>query len=146
MNNDYLITIKGSQIIDGENDSVEVMTVGAYEIKNGKKYIIYKEYVEDSSDPKTTIVKYENEDKVSITNPNRGESRLILEKSKRHLCHYNTPMGDLIVGVSTHNINSTLGDDGGVLEVSYSLDFNSDTASKNSFYIQVKKNDKKNQV
>ena len=144
MNDDFLITIKGTQIVDGESNDVEVMTVGSYETKNDKRYIIYKEYGKENDTPKTTIIKFENNDKVSIISPNnKHESRLILEKDRRHLCHYETPMGGLMVGVSTHDIFSTLDDNGGILEVSYTLDFNTNEVSKNSFYINVKKNNNK---
>lgn len=143
MKENYLIKIIGTQIIDGESDSIEVLTLGSYELRNGKRYIIYKEYIEGVSEPKTTIVKFESESLVSIINPSSNQSRLSLETNKRHLCHYATPVGDLLVGVSTESIQSTLDDNGGTLEVKYTLDFNSNIASVNKFFIEVTKtNDK----
>lgn len=140
MQNDYLIKITGKQTVDGESDITEVITTGRYELKNGHRYIVYKEYPEGSGDkPVTTIVKYDCENSVSIIRPGVYESRLLLEKDKRHQCHYRTPLGDLMIGVFTYSIRSTLCDDGGELEVNYSLDFNSDLASVNNILIEVKK-------
>ena len=70
-------------------------------------------------------------------------SRLVLEKGKRHLCHYDTGFGSLMVGVFAQSIHSDLTDSGGTLDVSYSLDINSGLNSMNSIFVDVKRNAKK---
>ena len=42
MEENYLISILGRQTVNGEQDEVEVTTLGRYTEKNGKKYIVYK--------------------------------------------------------------------------------------------------------
>ena len=44
-----------------------------------------------------------------------------------------------MIGVFTDRIAMNLDDEGGTLDVSYSLDFNSDLASRNEFHIDVKR-------
>ena len=70
-------------------------------------------------------------------------SRLVLEKGKRHLCHYDTGLGSLMVGVFAQSIRSDLTDAGGTLDVSYSLDINSGLNSMNEIFVDIKKNVKK---
>lgn len=136
--NKYLITVTGVQEVDGEKDKIEVIVTGDYVIKNGHRYIKYKEY--DAEDPNIcldTAVKVE-ENKVSIIRMGDRPSRLILEKDVRHQCHYSTVMGDLMMGVYTYSIENNLTDNGGDLVAKYELDFFADLVSKNEFHINVK--------
>ena len=107
-------------------------------IKNGHTYIKYKEY--DADNPQIaldTVVKVE-EDKVSIIRMGDKPSRLILQQGVRHQCHYNTVMGDLMMGVYTSAIENNLTEKGGDLVARYQLDFFADLVSDNEFHINVK--------
>ena len=133
----YLISIIGEQILDGESDKIEVLTTGNYMIKKDHCYIGYKEYEEKNpNDYSDNLIKVEN-DMVTITRKGTMKSQLMLEKGKRHQCVYQTPMGDLMIGVYTKSMKSTLTETGGTLEVSYTLDFNTDLMSENSFKVTV---------
>lgn len=137
-NNKYIISVTGIQEVDGEKDKIEVIVTGDYIEKNGHRYIKYKEY--DAEDPNIvldTVVKVE-EDKVSIIRMGDRPSRLILQQGVRHQCHYNTIMGDLMMGVYTSAIEDNLTDNGGDLVARYQLDFFSDLVSDNEFHINVK--------
>ncbi len=136
-NEKYMISIIGEQKLDGETDKVEVLTAGNYIMKNGHCYIGYKEYDDDNPNEHfDNLIKVEN-DIVTITRKGPMRSQLMLEKGKRHQCLYQTVAGDLIIGVFTKTMKSTLGEQGGTLEVSYTLDFNTDLVSENSFKIKV---------
>ncbi len=139
-NENYLISVTGIQEVDGEKDQIELTTVGSYLINSrGNTYIGYKEYDEDNpSITSNNVVKVERDDKVTIIRNGGQQTRLILEKGKRHQCHYRTIMGDLMIGVFTDTIKNELHDKGGKLHVSYELDFNNEFISKNEFYIDVK--------
>lgn len=137
-NNKYIISVTGVQEVDGEKDKIEVIVTGDYMIKNGHTYIKYKEY--DADNPQIaldTVVKVE-EDKVSIIRIGDKPSRLILQQGVRHQCHYNTVMGDLMMGVYTSAIENNLTEKGGDLVARYQLDFFADLVSDNEFHINVK--------
>ena len=137
-NNKYIISVTGIQEVDGEKDKIEVIVTGDYIEKNGHRYIKYKEY--DAEDPNIvldTVVKVED-GKVSIIRMGDQPSRLILQQGVRHQCHYNTVMGDLMMGVYTSSIEDNLTDNGGDLVARYQLDFFSDLVSDNEFHINVK--------
>ena len=137
-NNEYLISVTGIQEVDGEKDKIELQTVGKYTLKPDHAYIGYKEYDEENpSVSSNNIIKVENDDKVTIIRNGETQTRLILEKGRRHLCHYRTIAGDLMIGVFADTINNDLKANGGKLSVSYSLDFNNELISNNEFYIDI---------
>ncbi|MGN1138740.1 MAG: DUF1934 domain-containing protein [Ruminococcus sp.] len=139
MEDKYLINITGIQELDGEKDKIELTTNGSYINKNGHSYIGYKEYDDDNPNiSSNNIIKVEDNNKVTIIRNGGKQTRLILEKGKRHQCHYRTIMGDLMIGVFADVINADLKDNGGKLHVKYSLDFNNDFISNNEFYIDIK--------
>lgn len=142
----YLISIIGEQKLDGESDKVEVLTAGNYIMKNGHCYIGYKEYDEDNpSEHFDNLIKVED-NLVTIIRKGPMQSRLMLEKGRRHQCLYQTVAGDLMIGVFTKTLKNMLNEKGGTLEVSYTLDFNTDLVSENSFKIKVEEKTNRNEA
>lgn len=144
---DYIISIVGYQQIEGEENEIQLTTVGSYVNKDGNRYIIYSEYEEDNPSNKlTSVIKVEGDKKVTLIRNGEEKTRLVLEKGKRHQCFYNTGFGNMMVGVFTQRIDTDLSDDGGQLEVSYSLDINSGLTSINQIFIDIKKGTDRNNV
>lgn len=142
----YMISIIGEQKLDGETDRIEVLTAGNYMMKKDHFYIGYKEYDENNpNEHSDNLIKVEK-DMVTISRKGPMRSQLILEKGKRHQCVYQTVAGNLMIGVFTKTMKSTLNDKGGTLEVSYTLDFNTDLVSENSFNIKVEEKNTANEV
>lgn len=133
----YLISILGEQRLDGETDKIEVITAGNFMKKKDHFYIGYKEYDEDNPEVYyNNLIKVEP-NMVTINRKGPMQSQLMLEKGRRHQCMYQTIAGSLSIGVFTKTLNNNLGAKGGTLEVSYTLDFNTDLVSENRFYITV---------
>ena len=133
----YLISIVGEQMLDGETDKIEVLTAGNFMKKKDHYYIGYKEYDEDN--PETffnNLIKVED-DTVTINRKGPMRSQLMLQRGRRHQCIYQTVAGDLSIGVFTKTLENRLTEKGGVLEVSYTLDFNTDLVSENRFVIKI---------
>ena len=142
MQENYLISIIGRQNVDGELGEVRVTTVGDYIKKNGKQYIVYKEYDENQTRPRTSILKVEK-DKMTMIRGDDDRTRLILENGKRHLCQYDTGYGNMMIGIFTSQLHSNLTDEGGRLEVRYTLDINSNLSSSNEILITIKEAENK---
>lgn len=138
MHKDVLISIRGVQKVDQDEDVIEITTLGKYAQKNGASFIIYKESEATGFDGMTTTLKVEGDQKVTMTRRGSHRSSLIIEKNARHLCHYSTDFGDLMVGVSANQINTSMGKNGGDLYFKYTLDINSSLASENEIYINIK--------
>lgn len=138
MQENYLISITGKQRVDDETGEINLTTFGSY-IKKGKnRFIVYKEYDEDSKNSRTSILKIEGKNKVTLMRGGPEQTHLVLEEGKRHLCQYSTGFGSMMIGIFTSNVRSSLGENGGDLEVNYTLDINSDLSSLNQILITVK--------
>lgn len=140
--NEYLIKILGTQQFDEEDeDTAEVTTVGRYTVApTGNKFIKYREY--DNDNPNifyNTTIKISN-NLITITRDGNYGSQLMLESGKRHQCHYATPAGTMLIGVYTNKMDINLDENGGRMDVVYTLDFDSQAISKNTFKIIISKN------
>lgn len=136
---DYLISIKGRQNMDGESGEVEVTTMGSYVKKGNSRYIVYKEYdTENRNAAHTSVLKIEGDSKITLMRSGAQNTRLILENGKRHLCPYDTGYGCMMIGVFTNKVKSQLDDLGGSVEISYTLDINANLSSLNEVFITVK--------
>ena len=140
MNDNYLISVVGTQTVDGESDSIEVITNGDYtRDENGDITIVYPEFSEENPATRTDTVVTLRGKTLSIERSGSMSSRLILEKGKRHQCLYETAMGQLFIGIFTDSIKVIATDHSADIRASYQLDFNQHVVSSNDFHITVKK-------
>ena len=138
MEDNYLITVVGTQTIDGESDSIEVITTGDLHIEDGGLTISYPEFSQEDPNIRTdTTITMEGS---RLTIERRGEmsSRLILEEGVRHQCVYDTPMGSMMIGIFTDSIRADVNEDGGEIRASYQLDFNHNAVSYNQFHVTLR--------
>ena len=138
MKKDVLISIKGTYTGEETSDSLDLTTVGNFYRRNDSYYIRYQESEATGYEGCTTTVRVEADQRVTISRSGKAKSQLILEKQRRHLCHYDTGMGAFTVGVFPNLIESDLTDQGGAVHFRYTLDINSSFASKNDVVIQVR--------
>lgn len=138
MEEDYLITIRGTMEQDGGHDKVKLMTRGSFIRRNGSFFITYKETETTGYAGCVTTVKVEDSQKVSMLRFGPAPSQLIIEKGRRHVCHYETGYGSLSLGVAADEIESKLSDKGGTVRFSYLLDVDASSVSRNTVKITVK--------
>ena len=138
MNEDYLITIRGTMEQGGERDKVKLMTRGSFVRRNGSFFITYKETETTGYAGCITTVKVEDSQKVSMLRFGSAPSQLVIEKGRRHVCHYETGYGSVSLGVAADEIQSRLSDKGGTVRFSYLLDVDAASISRNTVKITVK--------
>ncbi len=142
MKEDYLITIQGCIELDNaeeaDADKVKLTTKGNFVKKNGNYFITYAETEATGFDGNTTTVKVEGQNRVSMIRYGNAPSQLVIEKGCRHVCHYDTGVGALTLGVSADDIKCELTNSGGKLKFSYLLDVDAQSISKNIVNITVK--------
>ena len=140
MEENYLITIKGTMEQRGDTDTVELMTRGSLVHKDGAYYIVYKETETTGYAGCTTTVKV-SEDSRQVTMLRLGavNSQLVIEKGTRHICHYETGYGAMSLGVAADEISHDLTEEGGVVDFSYTLDTEAQLLSRNRVHITVKR-------
>lgn len=144
-NDKYIISVVGTQKVDDESDSIELTTTAAYVQRGGRRLIRYREYLEEQPGTYlTTLISIDSDKRVLIQKNMDKRSELILEEGVRHQCAYFTPIGSMMIGVYTDVVNIDLGDDGGKIEIEYTLDFNSGVESENKIEIELTKKENSN--
>lgn len=136
---DVIINIKGTQEVDGEEDVVELNTVGRMNVIGGKTYLRYDDSVATGTDGVRCVIKIDHKDN-SVVMQRSGalNSRMYIKKGQRHICHYETTQGTLTLGVFGETVNDNIGSKGGNLFMSYTLDVNYGMISRNKVEISVK--------
>lgn len=143
MEENYILSVTGKQTVDGQSDTIELQTSASYVTKNGNRYITYKEY--DANVPDRvfrTTVKIDKDGIVTILKGGTEKHHLILEKGVRHKCEYSTGFGSLSLGIYTDSVRNELNDNGGELEVHYSIDIHAELASINELHLTLKEANK----
>lgn len=136
MTKDVLITISGSQITDGENSDVEMITAGTYYLKNGKHYVTYEEVMEGYGGVVKNTIKIQP-DSMDIIKTGQTNVHMTFEKHKKRLTCYATPIGGLMVGLDTKNISVDEKEDSLMVKVEYSLDINYQHISECSIMVDI---------
>lgn len=139
--NKILLEIKGIQRVDNQRDKMELTTVGTIE-ETADTYIInYTEEQEPPTAPINVCVKInKDETAVEMTRSGAFNSCLIIEKSKRNLCHYGTEFGDILMGISGHTIEGECDDGKGKFIFTYDIDMNGALVSRNEVRINFRNN------
>ncbi len=134
-----MISIKGMQEVYSIDDStdVELLTEGEFYKADGKYYAVYQESDVTGMEGTTTTVEVDN-DKVSIIREGTITNQMIFIKDKKTTSYYDTQFGALTIGVLSDKINVNIDDNGGEIDVGYSLEINDETVGKNQFYISIR--------
>lgn len=136
---DVLIEIKGTQTVNGEDNVVSLTTVGKMNVIGGKTYLKYDDCTSSESEAISCLIKVDpKDDSVVMQRSGTFNSRMYIKKGQRHTCHYETVAGTIVMGIFGENVKNELGDDGGRLSMSYTIDVNYGMLSRNSVEISVK--------
>ena len=135
---DVMITLNTKQSDGLNSEHMEIITEGKYnKFKDG--YIIsYKDSEATGFNGSSTVLKATQSNKVEIERTGTSQSQIIIEKANKHHCHYGTPYGAVMIGVTAREIKSCLNDNGGDLFFKYVIDINSSFISDYEVNINVK--------
>ena len=110
-----------------------------YTNENGDRIIAYEESETTGMEGSSMMLRVSPEDMVSIIRTGTYQTHLVVQKGKKHFCHYETPLGEFAVGVSAKWVRNELTDEGGKLALRYTVDANSTLLSDNEIRIDIKK-------
>ncbi len=79
----------------------------------------------------------DGERRVSLMRSGPSRTNLLLEKDERNVGYYGTSEGELMIGVSAHELHNSLGEHGGEVYFRYSLDVNASHISDNEVYVTI---------
>ena len=138
------VTITLKSISDsghGAPDVMELITEGTFKpIKLGNAdgwEISYEDSEATGFAGSTTTVTCIGNELASMRRSGSADSHLVIEKDRRHHCHYGTEYGDMLLGISASRIINRLSEEGGVLYFKYTIDINSAFVSENEIYFEV---------
>lgn len=136
MKKDAVIRIVSMQRTENGDNAGEMTVAGTISYENEKVLIEYIENNEETGPEETTITVSEN-NIVSIVRKGQFSSEMMVEKNTRHHTFYSTPYGELTMGIYGNQVDWSKDDNGGVLRMKYSLDFNNGFVSENTMKIYI---------
>ena len=140
MEKEVIISIKGKQEVgDGPAESMELVTKGWMRRMDGVYTLAYQESEVTGLEGTLTTIKVEQEEeRVTLTRVGEYNSEMVFEEGNRHLSLYNTPYGAVSMGVNTRHLLAELDDNGGCVEVDYTLEVEGAVVGRNTFQIRAK--------
>ncbi len=118
----------------------DMLSDGILKKENGRIELRYKECTEGLENLSTSISFDENERSV-ITVSRTGDLRqaFVIKEGVRHFNVYSTPYGPIEMCIWGRKVKNELTEDGGKIELDYSVELKGMTAQRNKMEIRVKK-------
>lgn len=136
MRTNAVIRILSKQRTENGDNQGEMSVLGRVTYEENKNIIEYIENNEETGPEETTITVFQN-DIVSIVRNGQFSSEMMVEKGKRHHTFYKTPYGELTMGIYGNQVEWSRDENGAVLKMRYSLDFNNGFVSENTMIIYI---------
>lgn len=125
MTKDVLISLRGLQFDQSDSDVEKIETImpGNYYEKNGSHYVLYDEIMEGIPEPVKNRIKF-SEHALELTRNGAVNVHMIFEENRKNMTSYNTPYGNILIGIDTRKIHIAQESDRIVVDVDYALDVN----------------------
>lgn len=137
MRKEVVVTVVGTQQTDwGDEDTIEIVTLGSYYSKKDCYYIIYNESAISGMEGTTTSLKAE-QNRVILNRMGTAELRQVFEKDVLNHGNYVTPYGAMKLTVIPSKVEVDLTELGGSINLEYELAIGNDRISNNKLSITV---------
>ena len=140
MTDNVIISIKGKQLYaESGPDEMELVTSGVLKRDSRGGFMVSYQESELTGLEGTTTKLHVHGGRVTLLREGGVNSQMVFQEGRRHLSMYETPYGELSIGVNTKRMRSTLGEAGGDLEIDYAIEIDNLLAGHNLFRMNVKK-------
>ena len=140
MTDNVIISIKGKQLYaESGPDEMELVTSGTLKRDSQGGFTISYQESELTGLEGTTTKLHIDGGRVTLLREGNTNSQMVLEECRRHLSMYETPFGELSIGINTKRMRSTVDEAGGDLEIDYAIEIDNLLAGQNLFRMNVKK-------
>ena len=148
MTKDVLVSISGIQmsINDGENsddEPIEVLNSGTYYYKNGKHYVFFEEVAEGLQGVTKTQIKWKDSEFLEVSKKGLSNVHMIFERNKKNQCYYDTPFGQLNLGIFMTDMLVDEKENHIHIQAEYSLDVNYEPLADCTIQIHICPKDSK---
>ncbi|MBC8531707.1 DUF1934 domain-containing protein [Gehongia tenuis] len=136
MKKDVMVSIVGSQVGGGEEQPIHLITTGKYYVKDGAHYLEYEENELGGMEGSVTVLCIEPEaQRVSMHRQGDVQAVFVFEEKKRYVSSYQTPFGNILMGVFPVHVAVHFDEEGGTVELKYQMDIESKFASMNQLTV-----------
>ncbi len=138
MKQDVIISIQGKQVYeDADSDTIELVTQGDLSWNDDGYTLCYHET--PMTGLEGTLTSFQKEgDSITLMRQGTVNTQMVFQKGRRHMSVYNTPYGNMSVGVNTSRLASSLTREGGQIHIEYAIEIDHALTGNNSFHIDVK--------
>lgn len=106
MTKEVLIHMSGLQTLEeeqGQEEPLELITVGEYYLRNNTHYLLYDEIMEGFQEPTHNFIKV-RPGKMEVRKKGVVDVQMIFEKDKKNLAFYKTPFGTMEMEIATTKV------------------------------------------
>ena len=139
MEKNVVISIKGRQrYVDNDADAIELVTEGCLKKENFGYMLTYQESEMTGLDGTiTTILVDTDTEQVTMMREGEVNTQMVFRHGRRHMAMYQTPYGNMTIGVNARHVLIDLDEHGGDLELDYDIEIDHAVAGRNMFMIHV---------
>ena len=148
MTKDVLVSISGLQSAVNETENyddepIEVISAGTYYFKDGKHFIFFEEMAEGISGVTKTQIRLNGKESLEVRKKGISNMTMVFEKNKNNRCFYQTPFGQLNLGIFTTEIVVEESEENINIRADYKMDVNYEPLADCTIRINVKPIDSK---
>jgi len=123
MRKEVLVSMSGLQFEVDKDEPIEIISVGEYYNRNNKHYVLYEEILEDMEGVSNCTLKISG-NQLEVIKRGTSNIHMIFQENKMNTTLYNTPFGDIQIGIFTTDIETIEEEDKIMVTIKYSLDVN----------------------
>lgn len=139
MDKSVIISIKGTQITDGEGPEITELITEGNLIDCGEDGYTLTYQESELTGLEGTLTTFQVEPGcVTLLRMGEFNSQMVFQKGRRHFSMYDTPYGALSIGVNTHKMKARLDASGGEIDITYAIEIDHVVTGENTFHIAVR--------
>ena len=132
-----VITLRGKQYLEeGAPEAIELVTEGVMEWDGARCTLTYLETELTGMGSTKTVIQVMGEE-VTLLRQGEVVSQMVFRQGKRHLSFYNTPYGEMTIGVNARHVMVDMDHSGGDIELDYDIEMDHAVTGRNVFAIHV---------
>ena len=136
MEKERIIKITDLQTTEDGEDSIEITTRGTL-VGDELNYTLEFDEIFDDGLKSHTVLTVKDGKTANLVRRGDMNNEIILEKGKRHNFQYQTPYGEILMGVFAKEVSSNMTADGGTLKLIYTVDFYGNLTTAKEMLIEV---------
>ena len=139
MTKDVLIRVKGLQMVDetDQAEPIEVVTAGEYYFRNGHHYVKYDEMLEGFDENTINYIKV-GENSMEVRKKGVTNVHMVFEQDKKYITYYQTPFGNIQMGISAARVNCEETENNIDIHVYYALEMNNEHVADCFIEVNIK--------